>query len=121
MRCSTAVRDKLYSSGQARPSRRTGVDVGAWLHGLGLGQYEQAFHDNNVDARVLPGLTADDLKEIGVTSVGHRRLLLQAAAALSAPTTAPALTPIAAETAAPETTPEPPQAERRQLTVMFVD
>jgi len=48
------------------PSRRTGVNVGAWLHGLGLGQYEQAFHDNNVDARVLPGLTADDLKEIGV-------------------------------------------------------
>jgi class 3 adenylate cyclase/predicted ATPase len=97
------------------------VDVGAWLRGLGLGRYGQAFRDNDIDARVLPGLTAEDLKEIGVASVGHRRLLLQAAAALSAPTTTPALTPIAAETAAPETTPEPPQAERRQLTVMFVD
>ena len=60
------------------------MDVGAWLRGLGLGQYEQAFRDNDVDARVLPGLTADDLKEIGVTSVGHRRLLLEAIAALSA-------------------------------------
>jgi class 3 adenylate cyclase len=93
------------------------VDVGAWLRGLGLGQYEQAFRDNDIDARVLPGLTAEDLKEIGVASVGHRRLLLQAAAALSPPTTAPALTPPAAEAA----TPEPPQAERRQLTIMFAD
>ena len=58
------------------------MDVGAWLRGLGLGQYEQAFRDNDVDAEVLPGLTADDLKEIGVTSVGHRRLLLEAIAAL---------------------------------------
>jgi SAM domain (Sterile alpha motif) len=35
------------------------VDIGAWLRGLGLGQYEQAFSDNDVDARVLPGLTAE--------------------------------------------------------------
>jgi SAM domain (Sterile alpha motif) len=53
------------------------VDVGAWLRGLGLGRYGQAFRDNDIDARVLPGLTAEDLKEIGVASVGHRRLLLQ--------------------------------------------
>ena len=38
-----------------------GMEVGAWLHGLGLGQYEQAFRDNAVDAEVLPKLTADDL------------------------------------------------------------
>ena len=85
------------------------MDVGAWLRGLGLGQYEPAFRENDVDARVLPGLTADDLKEIGVVSVGHRRLLLQAIAALSA-TPAPA---------APAPAPAP--AERRHLTVMFVD
>ena len=61
------------------------MDVGAWLRRLGLGQYERAFGDNHVDARVLPGLTAEDLKEIGVASVGHRRLMLQVIAELSAP------------------------------------
>ena len=40
------------------------MDIGAWLRGLGLGQYEQAFRDNAVDAEVLPRLTADDLKEL---------------------------------------------------------
>ena len=58
------------------------MDVGAWLRGLGLGQYEQAFRDNDVDADVLPELTADDLRELGVASLGHRRKLLAAIAAL---------------------------------------
>ena len=49
------------------------MDVGAWLRGLGLGRYEQAFHDNDVDADLLARLTAEDLKEIGVASAGHRR------------------------------------------------
>jgi class 3 adenylate cyclase/predicted ATPase len=91
------------------------VDVGAWLRELGLEQYEQAFQDNDINDRVLPGLSAEDLREIGVTSVGHRRLLLQAVAALrelTAPAIGPATDPV---TAAPS------RAERRQLTVMFVD
>jgi hypothetical protein len=54
----------------------------AWLHGLGLQQYEQAFCDNAIDAAVLPELTADDLKDLGVALVGHRRKLLAAIAAL---------------------------------------
>ena len=54
--------------GRARPIGGTGVDVGAWLRGLGLGQYEQAFRDNDVDAEVLPELTADDLRSSGVAS-----------------------------------------------------
>jgi hypothetical protein len=58
------------------------VDIAAWLHGLGLQQYEQAFCDNAIDAAVLPELTADDLKELGVRLVGHRRKLLAAIAAL---------------------------------------
>src|SRR5215218_6315419 len=91
----------------------TSVDIGAWLRERGLGQYEQAFRDNDVDARVLPGLTAEDLKDIGVASVGHRRLILQAIAGLSAPVTT--------ETVTSRAPAEPPQAERRQLTVMFVD
>jgi hypothetical protein len=58
------------------------VDVAAWLHGLGLQRYEQAFRDNEIDARVLPRLTAEDLKDLGVTLVGHRRRLLDAIGAL---------------------------------------
>ena len=49
------------------------MDIAAWLDGLGLGQYEQAFRDNEIDERVLPSLTAEDLKDIGVKLVGHRR------------------------------------------------
>ena len=60
------------------------MDVAAWLRGLGLEQYAPAFRDNDVDGEVLPQLTADDLISIGVTSVGHRRKLLAAIAALGA-------------------------------------
>jgi SAM domain (Sterile alpha motif) len=60
----------------------TAVDVGAWLNSLGLGQYEAAFRENAVDAELLPTLTADDLKDLGVTLVGHRRCLLDAIAKL---------------------------------------
>ncbi len=58
------------------------MDVVAWLRGLRLERYEAAFRDNDVDAEVLPELTANDLISIGVTSVGHRRKLLAAIAAL---------------------------------------
>ena len=93
------------------------MDVVAWLRGLGLEQYAPAFRDNDVDGEVLPELTADDLISIGVTSVGHRRKLLAAIAALGAEPATPLPNP-------------PPQAgegrvgaeaERRQLTVMFCD
>ena len=58
------------------------MDVAAWLRGLGLEQYAPAFRDNDIDGEVLPELTSDDLISIGVTSVGHRRKLLAAIAAL---------------------------------------
>ena len=58
------------------------MDVGDWLRGLGLERYEQAFRDNDIDADVLSELTADDLTGLGITSVGHRRKLLAAIAAL---------------------------------------
>ena len=48
------------------------VDIAAWLHGLGLEEHEQAFCDNAIDAAVLPELTAEDLKDLGVSLVGHR-------------------------------------------------
>jgi class 3 adenylate cyclase/predicted ATPase len=90
------------------------MDIAAWLGGLGLERYAPAFRDNDVDGEVLPELTADDLISIGVTSVGHRRKLLTAIAALrsNAPPVAAWVAPAGAVSA---------DAERRQLTVMFCD
>jgi SAM domain (Sterile alpha motif) len=58
------------------------MDLGGWLRSLGLEEYEAAFRDNKINERVLPSLTQEDLKEIGVGPVGHRRILLEAIAAL---------------------------------------
>ena len=60
------------------------MDISAWLRDLGLAQYEQAFRDNAIEPDVLLQLTADDLKELGIVAVGHRRKLLDAIAALRA-------------------------------------
>ena len=95
------------------------MDVAGWLRGLGLDQYEANFRDNKIDADVLPQLTADDLKEIGVSAVGDRRRLLAAIAALSGPTpsaNAPTSSPKPAPAKGLETS-----AERRPITVMFCD
>ena len=59
------------------------MDVGGWLRGLGLGQYEEKFRDNKIDADLLPRLTVDDLKDIGVSVVGDRRRLLDAIAVIA--------------------------------------
>ena len=60
------------------------MDVVVWLRSLGLGKYEAAFRENEIDETVLPNLTAEDLKDLGVSIVGHRRKLLDAVAALRA-------------------------------------
>src|SRR6516164_4698688 len=91
------------------------MDIANWLRGLGLEQYEDAFRENAIDAGVLRELTADDLRELGITPIGHRRKLLAAIAALRAETAQPV-----AETA-PAATATSSEAERRQLTVMFCD
>jgi hypothetical protein len=52
------------------------MDIVVWLRNLGLGRYEAAFRDNEIDETVLPSLTAEDLKDLGVSVVGHRRKLL---------------------------------------------
>ena len=72
------------------------MNVTDWLRNLGLERYAAAFRENDVDAKLLPNLTADDLKDLGITSVGHRRQLLEAIATLR-PNGAPAL-PSAAPT-----------------------
>src|SRR5215469_10113492 len=59
------------------------MDVADWLHKLGLGQYEAAFRENSVTVDLLPTLTLEDLKDLGVTLVGHRRRLLDAIAAFA--------------------------------------
>ena len=97
------------------------MDVVVWLRSLGLGKYEAAFRDNEIDESVLPNLTAEDLKELGVAALGHRRKLLDAIAALRSDTTAPAPTADPTTTSgAPSVSPED-RAERRQVTVMFSD
>jgi class 3 adenylate cyclase/predicted ATPase len=103
---------------------QNGVEVGVWLSRLGLERYQRAFLENDVDAEVLPSLTADDLIGIGVTSIGHRRKLLAAITALreggigavdqTDSDGAPPGRECAVDTALRG-------AERRQLTVMFCD
>jgi class 3 adenylate cyclase/predicted ATPase len=91
------------------------MDVADWLRKLGLEQYEPAFRANEIDARVLPSLTAEDLKDLGITLVGHRRRLLDAIAALSNPPPSHSLPRERGRVRVGA------DAERRQLTVMFCD
>jgi hypothetical protein len=58
------------------------MDVVVWLRSLGLEKYEAAFRENEITEKVLPNLTTEDLKELGVAALGHRRTLLDAIAAL---------------------------------------
>lgn len=96
------------------------MDIAAWLRSLDLQQYEVAFRENGIDAAVLPSLTAEDLKELGVTRVGHRRKLLDAIAALRAKS-------IAGDSAGADDKPPPASlgvvrfGERRQVAVVFAD
>jgi len=112
------------------------LDIDSWLRSLGLGKYEAVFRENDIDETVLPNLTAEDLKELGVASLGHRRKLLDAIAALrSNPNASASATPgPPAADAFPRDTAERRQpvpqsistaveatGERRYLTVMFCD
>src|SRR5580704_3153373 len=93
------------------------MDPTEWLQSIGLERYAAAFRENEIDETVLPHLTAEDLKDIGVGPIGHRRKLLDAIAVL----------PAHAENEAPTESLSQPSlwtqdsGERRQVTVMFVD
>src|SRR6202051_4482266 len=91
--------------------------IAGWLEKLGLGQYAPRFAENDINFAILSDLTDQDLKELGVSSLGHRRQLLRAIAELNTvEKDAPNLA------AAAPVTPQPHDAaERRQLTVMFCD
>ena len=88
------------------------MDVGAWLRGLGLGQYEGTFRESEIEADVLPELTEADLEKLGLP-LGPRKRILKAIANLGE----------APKTSGAESLTPPPEdaAERRQLTVMFCD
>jgi hypothetical protein len=88
------------------------MDIVVWLRSLGLGRYEAIFRDNDIDEAVLPSLTHENLKELGVASFGHRVKLLDAIAALRPSSDL--------NTAISAPSPED-RAERRQVTVMFSD
>jgi class 3 adenylate cyclase len=102
------------------------MDIVVWLRSLGLGKYEAAFRENEIDETVLPSLTHETLKELGVAAVGHRLKLLDAIAALrneasgrpQPVTAAPARPSAQAPSAAPVAE---PVGERRHVTVMFCD
>jgi class 3 adenylate cyclase len=97
------------------------IDIADWLRGLGLEEYAQLFRDNDIDGEILGGMNAEDLKELGISSFGHRRRLLNAITALGgAPATRDVAQSAMSVTSAPVS---PPiiDAERRQLTVMFCD
>jgi hypothetical protein len=96
------------------------MDIVVWLRSLGLGKYEAAFRENEIDETVLPNLTAEDLKDLGVSVVGHRRKLLDAIAALR--TDKGLKAPSAERTASSaQSAHTEDRAERRQVTVMFSD
>jgi class 3 adenylate cyclase/predicted ATPase len=101
------------------------MDIADWLRKLGLEQHEPAFRANEIDARVLRSLTAEDLKDLGVNLVGQRRRLLDAIAALRAgETSGSSLPDPPLPGLVPGITGEGEMgagAERRQLTVMFCD
>src|SRR6516165_7439094 len=115
-----------------------------WLEKLGMSEYGQRFADNDIDFSILGDLTDQDLKDLGVASLGHRRKILRAIAELDSqeatavppaaarfppsgpatPSPSPSPTPYPTpEAARPQTTPRPQEAagERRYLTVMFCD
>jgi class 3 adenylate cyclase len=91
------------------------LDIDNWLRAMGLGQYAELFRDNDIDMGLVSRLTSEDLKDMGIASLGHRKKLLDAIAALETkPAGSAAATPQFSATRSSE-------AERRQLTVMFVD
>jgi len=98
------------------------ADITAWLSRLGLEQYEQAFRENDIDAEVLPELTAEDLIRVGVTSIGHRRKLLVAITALRDERATAGGKSSLITASGPKEVPSGSAssgAERRQLTVMM--
>jgi class 3 adenylate cyclase/predicted ATPase len=101
---------------------RTTIDLAAWLDSLGLSQYARAFAENNIEYAILSDLTENDLRNIGVSSLGHRKKLLRAIEALTAARQPNGTTAEVSDVAAmPPAAAQHREAEFRQITVMFSD
>ena len=115
--CSEAVLDTLsrQDDDAVTPEFWVAVmNIVVWLRSLGLGRYEAAFRDNEIDETVLPSLTHENLKELGVTALGHRLKLLDAIAALRADTSAKAACVDATIAPSAQRVAREDRAERRQ-------
>src|SRR5579863_5359019 len=97
------------------------MDIAEWLKGLGLSQYAESFSAEGIDLSVIGSLSDQDLKDLGVALMGHRRKVMAAAAQIKLPERPPA------SSTAPAGLPSTPpprakdEAERRPITVMFCD
>lgn len=98
------------------------TDLAEWLGRLGLSQYVETFAENNIEYALLPDLTENDLRTLGVSSLGHRKKLLRAIEALTAAQQPGGATTTASNATGPSPSPEQHrEAEFRQITVMFSD
>jgi class 3 adenylate cyclase len=114
-RSSKALKRQGRSAPKAAAHRDSAMQqIADWLEKLGMSEYAQRFADNDIDTSVLPHLTDQSLKELGV-SLGHRLKMLAAIKELGGPTPAPP------QPATPTETKPEDTAERRQVTVMFSD
>jgi class 3 adenylate cyclase/predicted ATPase len=105
--------------------------IASWLVGLGMSEYAERFAENDIDFTILPELSDQDLKEIGIASLGHRRKILRAIAELgnaiavlpkAPPLPAmPAPSPIQAAEPGPKPASAESDAQRRYVTVLFCD
>jgi class 3 adenylate cyclase/tetratricopeptide (TPR) repeat protein len=119
--CYLLDRSRLTEPCSADGPTGAAMNVADWLRALGLEQYEATFRENAVDAEVLPTLTPDDLKEMGVVPIGHRRRLLEAIAVLRSGSM-PVDDPVRSSTSPTGVFgSSEPTAERRPLSVMFCD
>jgi hypothetical protein len=110
-RSRTASKLKRNNAPKAAAHRSSATQqVAEWLETLGLGQYARHFAENDITFSILSDLTDQDLKELGVASLGHRRELLRAIARGTENGPPKAAPRVARDT-----------AERRQVTVMFSD
>jgi class 3 adenylate cyclase/tetratricopeptide (TPR) repeat protein len=100
---------------------RATVDLAEWLDGLGLGRYAQTFAENNIEFSILLDLTEDDLTKLGVASLGHRKTLLKAIKAMTAPSHPAGTVTSASSVGVPSPLSEHHEAEFRHITILFVD
>jgi class 3 adenylate cyclase/predicted ATPase len=99
------------------------MDMREWLRSWGLGQYEPAFREHDITEAVLPELTDEDFKELGVRSIGHRRTLAKAIRLLIKSSEVPSAAQASRSGATTNDSSllAPNEAEKRQLTIMFCD